>query len=55
MNKAGKEDFQRGKAVLIAVTHFVHDVYTAFLSPILPLLIKKFSLNYTMASLFFFF
>lgn len=34
----------------ISFAHFVHDVYSSFLSPILPLLIEKFSMSYSMAA-----
>lgn len=43
--------FQTSKVVTISSTHFVHDVYSTFLAPILPLLIEKFGLSYTLASL----
>jgi MFS transporter, FSR family, fosmidomycin resistance protein len=33
----------------ISISHFSHDIYTAFLSPILPLLIEKHALSYTLA------
>ncbi len=35
---------------IIAFSHFAHDVYTSFLAPLLPLLIKRFSLNYVQAA-----
>ncbi|MDA3860757.1 MAG: MFS transporter [Melioribacteraceae bacterium] len=37
--------FQQDKVITISFAHFVHDVYTSFLAPILPLLIEKFSLS----------
>ena len=43
------KNFQTGNVILISITHFVHDVYSSFLAPILPLLIEKLSLNYTQA------
>ncbi len=43
--------FQTENILLIAGAHFVHDVYSAFLAPILPLLIEKFSLSYSLAGL----
>lgn len=42
-----QKKFQTGNVVLISVTHFIHDVYSSFLAPILPLLIEKLSLTYT--------
>jgi FSR family fosmidomycin resistance protein-like MFS transporter len=41
--------FQRGQVATITSTHFLHDVYSAFLAPALPLLIEKLSLTYTQA------
>lgn len=41
--------FQAGEVFLIANGHFIHDVYSAFLAPLLPLLIEKLSLTLTMA------
>lgn len=46
-----KPVFQTGKVTLISFGHFIHDTYTSFLAPLLPLLIDKFSLTYSMASL----
>ncbi len=40
-----------GKVLTIAGGHFSHDLYTSFLAPLLPLLIDKFSLTYTLAGL----
>ncbi len=40
----------KGKIYLISIAHFMHDAYTSFLSPILPLLIENLSLSYTSAS-----
>lgn len=49
MEKSNK--FQTTNVILISLTHFIHDVYGAFLAPILPLLIDKLKINYTLASL----
>lgn len=43
--------FRTGKVALIAMCHFIHDVYSSFLSPLLPLLIEKLSLSLTRAGL----
>ncbi|MEE9431472.1 MAG: MFS transporter [Melioribacteraceae bacterium] len=43
--------FQTGNILLISFAHFIHDVYSSFLAPILPLLIEKFSMSYTLAGL----
>lgn len=41
--------FDTGKVILLSVCHFVHDIYTSFLAPLLPFLIEKFSLSLTQA------
>jgi FSR family fosmidomycin resistance protein-like MFS transporter len=43
--------FQAGNVLVLSVCHFVHDVYSGFLSPLLPLLIQKLSLSLTQAGL----
>ena len=43
--------FQTVNAISISVAHHVHDIYSAFLAPILPLLIEKLSISYSMAGL----
>jgi FSR family fosmidomycin resistance protein-like MFS transporter len=42
-------DFQTDKVLLISGSHFVHDIYSSFLSPFLPLLISKFGLSMFLA------
>ena len=41
--------FQTGKILALSIGHFIHDVYSSFLSPLLPLLIEKLSLTLTQA------
>lgn len=41
--------FQSGQVATITSTHFLHDLFSAFLAPALPLLIEKLSLSYTQA------
>ncbi|MFP4488588.1 MAG: MFS transporter [Bacteroidales bacterium] len=43
--KTGKSGFQTGNVVLISLAHLLHDVYTSFLAPILPLLIAKLNIS----------
>ncbi|MCY4070558.1 MAG: MFS transporter [Chloroflexi bacterium] len=43
------EDFQYGRIMLICSGHFVHDIYSAFIAPLLPLLIEKLGLTLVMA------
>lgn len=42
--------FQSSKVLSISFAHLIHDIYSSFLAPILPLLIEKFGLNYSLAS-----
>ncbi len=46
-----KKSFQTEKIVTISLAHFFHDVYTAFLAPMLPLLIAKFGISLSVAGL----
>lgn len=48
--KVSKE-FEAGKVILLSLCHFIHDVYSSFLAPLLPFLIEKFSLSLTQAGL----
>jgi FSR family fosmidomycin resistance protein-like MFS transporter len=41
--------FQAAEILLLSFAHFVHDIYSSFLSPLLPLLIEKLSLSLTQA------
>ncbi len=43
--------FQTGGVLLVSFCHFVHDIYSSFLYPLLPLLIEKFSLSLARAGL----
>ncbi len=43
--------FHTANVLLISLCHFIHDVYSSFLSPLLPLLIQKLSLSLTRAGL----
>jgi FSR family fosmidomycin resistance protein-like MFS transporter len=44
-----EEEFKTGQVLTIVGGHFVHDTYTAFLAPLLPLIIEKLSLSLTLA------
>jgi len=44
-----KKTFDALHVVLISITHMVHDIFSSFLAPILPLLIEKLAMTYTMA------
>ena len=44
-------EFQTGRLVTIATGHAVHDTFTAFLAPLLPRFVERFSLTNTAAAL----
>ena len=50
MTKRG-EGFQRGRIFTFSAAHFVHDCYTAFLAPALPLIIEKLEISYGMTGM----
>jgi len=41
--------FQTERVLAIASVHFIHDIYTSFLAPLLPLIIKNLGLSLTQA------
>ena len=43
------DTFQTDKALVITAGHLTHDIFTSFLSPLLPLIIEKLSLSLTLA------
>jgi len=43
------QNFNTGKVVLLSICHFVHDIYSSFLAPLLPFIIEKFGLSLTQA------
>lgn len=44
-----KKKFQHGNIITISLAHFVHDTFSGFLAPVLPLLIDKLGISYTLA------
>lgn len=48
-NSVDTEKFQTAKVLSISFAHFVHDIYSSFLAPILPLLIEKLGISYSLA------
>jgi FSR family fosmidomycin resistance protein-like MFS transporter len=44
-----EKKFELGQVLTITGGHFVHDTYTAFVAPLLPLIIEKLSLSLTLA------
>ena len=47
--ETAEEEFQTGEILTISGGHFIHDIYTGFLSPLLPVIIEKLSLSLTAA------
>ncbi|UCH94517.1 MAG: MFS transporter [Candidatus Aminicenantes bacterium] len=45
MKQGQEKKFQPGNVLTISISHLVHDIYSSFLAPILPLLIAKFELS----------
>ena len=43
--------FQLGNVLTISIAHLIHDIYSSFLAPILPLLIEKLSISYSLVGL----
>lgn len=46
-----RDGFQKGRVLTMSAAHFVHDCYTAFLAPALPLIIDKLGISYGMTGL----
>lgn len=51
MSKDKNKGFQLSTIVLLSVTHLFHDIFSSFLAPIRPLLIEKFDISLSKASL----
>lgn len=49
LDRTTEKEFETGRVVTIAGAHFIHDVYTAFVAPLLPLIIERLSLSLTLA------
>jgi len=48
---SNKSGFQAGNVIIISLSHLLHDIYSSFLAPILPLLIEKLGISLTAAGL----
>jgi len=46
-----EKKFQTLNVITISFAHLTHDIYSSFLAPILPLLISKFNLSYSLVGL----
>lgn len=49
IEQTDRETFQAAQVLPVAAAHFIHDVYSAFIAPLLPIIIEKLSLTLTMA------
>ena len=41
--------FNTGKVLTLSICHFIHDIYSSFFAPLLPLLVEKFSMTLAQA------
>lgn len=48
-NTKNQKRFQLSSILTISIAHMIHDIYISFLAPILPLLIEKLGISYSMA------
>jgi len=46
-----KQEFRKGNVASVAAAHTLHDVYSSFFAPLLPLLTEKLGFTYTMAGI----
>ncbi len=46
-----KKSFQTGNVIFISTAHLLHDIYSSFFAPLLPLLIEKLSISYFMVGM----
>jgi FSR family fosmidomycin resistance protein-like MFS transporter len=45
------KNFQFSHLMTISLAHMLHDIYSSFLAPVLPLIISKFNISFSLASL----
>ncbi|MFO7574884.1 MAG: MFS transporter [Bacteroidales bacterium] len=50
-NNKKSDGFQTGNVTLISVAHFLHDAYSTYLPPLLPLLIERFGISLFLSGL----
>jgi len=50
MKETASKKFQFNRVFDISMGHFLHDVYSSFLTPLLPIFIEKFGLSYFLAT-----
>lgn len=46
-----QKKFQFGNVLTISIAHHLHDIFSSFLAPLLPLLIEKLSISYSLAGM----
>jgi len=51
VNNTKNNEFQTGNVILVSFSHLLHDIYSSFLSPVLPILIKNLGISYSLTSL----
>ncbi|MCK4663935.1 MAG: MFS transporter [Bacteroidales bacterium] len=49
-NNTNSEKFQFSNIITISLAHLLHDIFTSFLAPVLPLLISRFGISLTLSS-----
>ena len=49
ITQVAEKEFETAQVMTITGAHFIHDIYTAFVSPLLPLIIEKLSISLTLA------
>jgi len=47
--RQARPEFDTERVLLLSICHFIHDIYSSFLAPLLPFLIEKFGLSLTQA------
>jgi len=51
MKTREEREFNLAKVIVFSITHFIHDIYTAILSPLLPVIIERLQLSLLKAGL----
>ena len=49
ITQVAEKEFDTAQVMTITGAHFIHDIYTSFVSPLLPLIIEKLSISLTLA------
>jgi len=51
IQQAKRDGFQGLRVIVLSLSHMLHDTYSAFLAPVLPLIIENLGISYAMAGL----